>query len=54
MTVYAEGTSHCKDCGVLCWDKDMRKGLCIDCLVKYYDELLKRQPGLFGNVKLSN
>lgn len=41
----AEGSAHCKDCGILCWEKDMRKGRCIDCLVKYYEK--KQQPSLF-------
>jgi hypothetical protein len=47
MIKYAEGTIHCKDCGVLCWEKDTRKGRCIDCLVKYYEKKLKMQPVLF-------
>lgn len=47
--MYANGTAHCVDCGVLCWEKDMRKGRCIDCLVKYYEKKLKEksQPSLF-------
>ena len=44
---YAEGTKHCQDCGILYWEKDLRKGKCIDCLVKYYEGKLKEQPKLF-------
>ena len=42
---YVEGSKPCQDCGALCWEKDMRKGRCIDCLVKYYEKKLK-QMGL--------
>lgn len=37
---YANGTAHCKKCGILFWEKDLRSGICYDCYIKQ----VKRQP----------
>jgi len=57
VTKYAEGTKHCEGCGILFWEKDLRKGKCIDCIIKEHKqqikeleervEQLEKQPALF-------
>jgi hypothetical protein len=32
--IFTEGSKHCKECGNLCWEKDMKKGYCFDCYIK--------------------
>ena len=40
-TKFVDGSKHCSDCGILFWEKDLRKGKCIDCIVKHYENELK-------------
>ena len=35
---------HCKDCGILFWKKDLRRGICKDCVIKKSKEQM--QPRL--------
>ena len=35
-----QGSAHCKDCGILFWEKDLRNGICYDCFIKR----VKKQP----------
>ena len=46
-TIYDNGTAHCEDCGALCWQKDLKDGICYDCFYKRYKDAVKNQLPLF-------
>jgi len=34
MNNKTNGTKNCRGCNTLCWERDLRDGLCINCLYK--------------------